>query len=282
MSFQIKVYDNAKSFWDDVSPHLKVEETKNSLLLGLSYTFLSDPSGRVYQAALSDDRGFCGAVVCSRYLTNQNLLPSLLKNKDEAKHLFRAVQEAGVEITSVVGELGTANFFRDLFHESGKKTKTHMTQGIYRCAKVKMPGIPSDFDFRLAESKDIEKIAEWIEAFHREAVPHDPPMNGRDHAQAKISRKTLYVMERKGELLSMAAWTRDIGSSCSINFVFTPKHLRKNGYGSMVTGLLTQHKLDGGKRETSLYTDMSNPTSNKIYRNIGYEFVCNSTHFGIV
>ena len=34
--------------------------------------------------------------------------------------------------------------------------------------------------------------------------------------------------------------------------------------------------LDRGRRFTFLYTDMANPTSNAIYRHIGYELVCGS------
>jgi|GEM_PF-2659365 len=32
--------------------------------------------------------------------------------------------------------------------------------------------------------------------------------------------------------------------------------------------------LDGGKRFCFLYNDLSNPTSNKIYRRLGYEPIC--------
>jgi predicted GNAT family acetyltransferase len=34
---------------------------------------------------------------------------------------------------------------------------------------------------------------------------------------------------------------------------------------------LTQRLLDGGKSFCFLYTDLANPTSNKIYRAVGYE-----------
>ncbi len=92
----------------------------------------------------------------------------------------------------------------------------------------------------------------------------------------------IYVIEANGELVSMAAWGRDIETSCSVNLVFTPQPLRKKGLASLVTAKLTQHLLDHGKKETNLYTDMSNSTSNKIYMSIGYEFVCDSVHFGVI
>ena len=40
--------------------------------------------------------------------------------------------------------------------------------------------------------------------------------------------------------------------------------------------------LKQGRNEITLYTDMSNPTSNKIYIDLGYKFVCNSLHLGVI
>jgi hypothetical protein len=58
----LKLYEDSKLFWNEISPHLKAEEAKNSLCLGLSYIFQSDPSARLYQAALFGEKGFLGAV----------------------------------------------------------------------------------------------------------------------------------------------------------------------------------------------------------------------------
>jgi predicted GNAT family acetyltransferase len=157
-----------------------------------------------------------------------------------------------------------------------------MAQGIYRCDEVISPKEPQGLFFRPATLDDKNKIGEWIESFHHEAVPHDPPVNGVELAKTKINGGMIFVVEAAGELLSMAGWSRDIGTSCSVNLVFTPIKHRKNGYGSMVTARLTKHLLRRGKKETNLYTDMKNPTSNKIYQEIGYQFVCGSLHLGVV
>ncbi len=257
------------------------EEAKNSLILGLSYNFRTEPRGCLHQAALFDDNRFVGALVASVYLTNQNLVPSPVAQSEHAQQLLSSVNSSNVKINSVVGECSTANLYREIFHREGKTTKTYVSQGIYRCLNVRPPSMSKGLKFRLADDHDIETIGQWTESFYHEAIPHDPPVNGQSIARSKIGSKMIYVVEQDGKLLSMAAWSRDIGTSCSINMVFTPKELRGNGYGSAVTGLLTQFLLERGKRETNLYTDLANPTSNKIYQNLGYEFVCNSVHFGV-
>jgi predicted GNAT family acetyltransferase len=41
-----------------------------------------------------------------------------------------------------------------------------------------------------------------------------------------------------------------------------------------VTAAASQDQLDRGRHFVFLFTDLSNPTSNKIYQAIGYERVC--------
>ena len=49
---------------------------------------------------------------------------------------------------------------------------------------------------------------------------------------------------------------------------------RGRGYASNCVAALTQKMLDQGRKFCFLYTDLSNPTSNKIYQQIGYRPVC--------
>ena len=54
--------------------------------------------------------------------------------------------------------------------------------------------------------------------------------------------------------------------------IYTPKEFRKKGYASAITSYVTQSLLDRGAIAT-LYTQAANPTSNKIYQELGYELV---------
>ena len=46
------------------------------------------------------------------------------------------------------------------------------------------------------------------------------------------------------------------------------------GVARALTAAASQDQLDRGRRFVFLFTDLANPTSNKIYRSIGYEPVC--------
>ena len=63
--------------------------------------------------------------------------------------------------------------------------------------------------------------------------------------------------------------------------VYTPPELRRRGYASAAVSALTKKLLDSGRKFVFLFTDLSNPTSNKIYQQMGYQAVCdiNETDF---
>ena len=56
-----------------------------------------------------------------------------------------------------------------------------------------------------------------------------------------------------------------------IGLVYTPKERRRCGYASALVATLAEHALARGCIAASLSTDVRNPTSNHIYRAIGFE-----------
>lgn len=206
---------------------------------------------------------------------------SPLQDGSTALALFKNLQETGIKVTDIIGEKETTEIYKKLFNSSSMSTIVFMNQGIYRCSQVLMPQLDNSLVFRRATSKDTAIIGQWLNDFHLEATPHDPPVDGIEIAKTRIKNRMIYLLERDHQPISMAACSRDIETSCSVNLVYTPVEFRKNGFASLVTAKLTHLILSNGRRETNLYTDMSNPTSNRIYTNIGYEFVCYSSHFGV-
>jgi predicted GNAT family acetyltransferase len=64
--------------------------------------------------------------------------------------------------------------------------------------------------------------------------------------------------------------------------VYTPPEHRRRGYGSVLTADLSRRLLAEGRAYCFLYTDLANPTSNRIYQAIGYERVCDSAMYEFV
>jgi hypothetical protein len=79
--------------------------------------------------------------------------------------------------------------------------------------------------------------------------------------------------------VSLAGWGGRTPNGVRIGPVYTPPEHRRRGYGSAVTAAVTAEQLAAGRTFCFLYTDLANPTSNKIYTEIGYELVCDAIDY---
>lgn len=61
--------------------------------------------------------------------------------------------------------------------------------------------------------------------------------------------------------------------------VYTPREFRGQGYASACVAAVSQYLLESGRQFCTLFTDLGNPTSNKIYMNIGYAPVCDADEY---
>lgn len=280
-----KRYLIAEEFWQAVAPQLKEYESQNAMCLGIANGFRKDASGisltqkdPIYLGAVWQGNKLLGALVATWYEDRRSLIPSFITDLNIARMVFKDFLALKINASHVVAPVVTAKLYEALLSETGRKSKIELLMALYRCEKVVWPQISSGVHFRKAVTKDIPQIAKWVSDFMAEAVPNDPPIDTLKHAESKVSKGMFFVVEKEGELLSMAGWGRDLETSAAVNAVYTPKHLRGKGYASHVVAALTQRMLDAGKREVSLFADQTNPTSNKIYQNIGYEFVCESVN----
>ena len=99
-------------------------------------------------------------------------------------------------------------------------------------------------------------------------------------AERKIKKSEVYVwLDQDGNPVSMNLVGRPTENGISVSGVYTPKNLRKRGYASGVVAGTSQKILDSGKQFCVLYTDVANPTSNKIYQQIGYKEIATSKYF---
>jgi uncharacterized protein len=60
-----------------------------------------------------------------------------------------------------------------------------------------------------------------------------------------------------------------VGGAVRISGVYTPQECRRLGYAEACVHALSKRLRESGYR-CLLYTDLGNPTSNSIYRRIGY------------
>ena len=127
---------------------------------------------------------------------------------------------------------------------------------------------------RTARSYDFDLVTRWFAAFIREALREDGSA-ASEMADRWLNTpdRTLYLWEEEGPVSICGAAGRT-PHGIRIGAVYTPPELRGHGYASNCVAAASQAQLDAGLRYCFLYTDLANPTSNRIYREIGYEPVC--------
>ena len=121
----------------------------------------------------------------------------------------------------------------------------------------------------------MDLAAAWFHAFGMEAQPHlaGTAAEARANAERWIAGGGLRLWE-DGVVVSMAGASGPTPNGIRVGAVYTPPDKRRRGYASALVAALSQEQLDTGKKFCFLYTDLANPTSNKIYQDIGYEPVC--------
>lgn len=147
--------------------------------------------------------------------------------------------------------------------------RTAMRERIYSLERVIDPPRPAPGHARKATEADAGTIVRWGDAF---GVETGVPAKA-ERLLELMAQGRMFVWDDGGPR-SMAALNGETPNGCRIGYVYTPPDGRGRGYASACVAAASRHALRGGRRFCFLYTDLSNPTSNSIYRRIGYEPVC--------
>jgi predicted GNAT family acetyltransferase len=192
-----------------------------------------------------------------------------------SERLVAEASAAFVDLPGVVAEPEIADLFAKAWCAGhGVEIRHTMRQRIYSLSEVK-PVPLSPGRLRQATGEDGELVAEWVVAFNEDTFGHVDPSRVAGRVTKQLARGEVYLWE-DGEPVSTAAKSRPTGGAVSIGMVYTPPHLRKRGYASSCVAALCELLLESGFEYCTLYTDLSNPTSNKIYKTIGFKEVCDS------
>ena len=118
---------------------------------------------------------------------------------------------------------------------------------------------------------DLETIAEFCRNFSIECFKRD--MSCEDsmrEAENFINGRKSFVIRQNGKAVSMAKSARETEKHMAINEVYTLPSYRGQGFAAAIVAHIGKLILDEGKIPL-LYTDLSNPSSNKAYINVGFQ-----------
>ena len=181
-----------------------------------------------------------------------------------------AIADAGVTLPGVNGDAATAASFVGQWSERCKSGATPF-QGTRLYELLELGEVPStEGHLRQAGPSDRSLMIQWTRAFQIEIGESANDTELRvDRAMAAGQ---IWLWDQNGETTSMAVGREAAQGVVRLSGVYTPPEKRNHGYAEACVHALSKHLRDRGHR-CILYTDLGNPTSNSIYRRIGYKAV---------
>ncbi|MEM7040278.1 MAG: GNAT family N-acetyltransferase [Bacteroidota bacterium] len=249
---------------------LEQEEAANNLILGLVDRYVQKADFKpddclLYDFNVEDDPRFCAIQTPGRNL--------ILYGQTEwcAQWMFLvALNFKGLhpDLPGVFGPTAQAKAFAEHW---GGESEVRIEMAGWELREVQDPR-PASGKFRKIGPEDDAQVVEWCLAFSEEAMGRTASAD--DWAkQVAAGRDRIYVWE-DGEVVSMAFGRRHSRNMRNIGYVYTPPDRRGKGYASNLVAEMSKTFLTEGKQACTLFTNLANPTSNKIYRALGYTEVC--------
>lgn len=136
---------------------------------------------------------------------------------------------------------------------------------------------------RKAIGSDFKLILKWIRDFIAETELTS--FNTESVVRSNIESGNYFLFEVDGNPVSLGGLVPAVSvmdkKISRIGPIYTPKEFRKKGYASAITSYLCELLVSEGVIAT-LYTQADNPTSNKIYQDLGFELVEESRRIKII
>ncbi|MFA5918252.1 MAG: GNAT family N-acetyltransferase [Candidatus Nanopelagicaceae bacterium] len=206
--------------------------------------------------------------------------------REALRELAQEVSLYDPELPEIGGPSEVVTEFLTAYQDTGTSSSKRLVEEsghelLYTLSDLSIPVVAGAMEN--ATRDDQKKIYAWYIEFGNEAGLLMP--NLEESIEDGLNRGSLKFWRVENELVSMAGHARLVetpsGTVGRIGPVYTPPTHRRHGYAGVLTATLSQTLLEQGAR-VMLFTDAKNPTSNSVYRKIGYELLDENKKFKFV
>jgi uncharacterized protein len=191
---------------------------------------------------------------------------------DASRELVAAWLRADPDLPGASGPPGAARAIAAAWRElTGEVSRCRMRDAMHSLDHVRDPPRPATGELRLASAEERALLIEWMAAFAREAgVPGEDQAAGL--VDLRLGQERLFIWD-DGAPVSMVGTAPVIAEVARVGPAYTSPEYRGRGYAGSAVAAVSRRALARGARRCVLFTDLANPTSNKIYAEVGYRRV---------
>ena len=274
---ELIIYSDSAAFSERVAPLLYRDEDIHSLFLGILGQIEAERY-EDYFLAIGEEQG---EIVAACLMTPPHALQLVIFQPlpDIEREVADHLQNLGVEVSGIVGEQETSRLFAEAWTSmNDEQIKVLMNQGLYRIDAVNKGLRKSEGTWRIASKEYAELLEGWYRLFEEETgIGISTQAEAAHKIDDFLERKEVYIWEVDGVPVSCMKKTRPSKNGITVSFVFTTMQYRGKGYARTLVAEVTDELLMEYDF-VILYTDLTNTTANKIYREIGYEQIANPVH----
>jgi len=288
----LRRYDDPAEFERRATVALEAYEAENNLALGIASNVAGGDYDRetVFLATVEREPVPHGDTAAAVVLRTPPF-PVLIAYTPQAAdpEVVRLVTDAlydayGDDVAGFNADRRIARRYVDAWAaRAGRRAGLHQSMRVYRLTRVRPPsGVAGSS--RRARTEDRSTLIEFVSGFYRDALPDEYDPQRVIETVTRLTsppahQRGLFVWEVDGRKVSMAAYSGPTPHGIRIVAVYTPPEERGHGYASACVAELSARLLAEGRDYCFLFTDLANPTSNSIYRKIGYEPVSDHEHW---
>ncbi|MGW0325002.1 GNAT family N-acetyltransferase [Nocardia sp. NPDC003183] len=270
---RIDITSDAARFMDDVEPFLRRDPLRHTVIATVLVNLANGRSGGLSTRFLSirDNAGqIVGIAQCTNGAAYLGELPA---------HSISAVVDAfaahAIALRSVEGHEADAVTFATRWSKTtGGSYRIRHSARLFRLDALQVPDAPGAP--RQATVDDVATCIAMVEDFGVETgAPHRLDETA---VRRRIEAGSSWLWEHDGTPVTLVARQPAVLCWARIGPVYTPPRFRGNGFASALTATVAG-RIRAEGADVCLFTDLANPTSNKIYQRIGFEPVRDFVHY---
>ena len=280
---EIQPFSDPEEFRSHVDPLLSRDEARNCLFFGITGTLVDRPETyREFHLWAIDDSG--EPVAAAAMTPPHNLLLADGAPDEALATIAGFLDNNEFELPGAQGNRPSVDRFCRLWTErKDVDAELEVEMGVHALSEVRevptVTGAP-----RAATLDDLDLIVDWVTDFLEEADPRSPSSSVDRSVRSRLGVDPelggIWLWEVDGEPVALSGYGGRTPNGIRIGPVYTPPNSRRQGYATALVARQSGWLLEQRREFCFLFTDMANPTSNSIYRKIGYEKVGDARRYG--